>query len=74
MGDSRPIRKPVVRGVLASCQKVVVAAVGENRGSKDDRRDVFGLADDLRLGAIRWKVYKYRLVRSCPGLGREDEA
>lgn len=41
-------------------QKVVVAAVSESRGPKDDRRDAFGLADDLRLGAITRKVYKER--------------
>jgi transposase len=41
-------------------QKVVVAAVSESRGPKDDRRDAFGLADDLRLGAIRRKVHKER--------------
>jgi transposase len=41
-------------------QEVVVAAVSESRGSKDDRRDAFGLAEDLRLGAIKRKVYKDR--------------
>ena len=41
-------------------EKVVVAAVSESRGSKDDRRDAFGLAEDLRLGAIKRKVYKER--------------
>ncbi len=41
-------------------RKVVVAAVSESRGPKDDRRDAFGLADDLRLGSIRRKVYKQR--------------
>jgi hypothetical protein len=41
-------------------EKVVVAAVSESRGPKDDRRDAFGLAEDLRLGAIRRKVYKER--------------
>ena len=33
-------------------EKVVVAAVSESRGPKDDRRDAFGLAEGLRLGAI----------------------
>jgi hypothetical protein len=37
-------------------EKVVVAAVSESRGSKDDRRDAFGLAEGLRLGAIKRKV------------------
>jgi transposase len=41
-------------------QRVVVAAVSESRGSKDDQRDAFGLADNLRLGAIKRKVYKKR--------------
>ncbi len=41
-------------------QKVVVAAVSESRGPKDDRRDAFGLAEGLRLGAIKRKVYKKR--------------
>ena len=41
-------------------EKVVVAAVSESRGPKDDRRDAFGLAEDLRLGAIKRKVYKKR--------------
>jgi transposase len=41
-------------------EKVVVAAVSESRGPKDDRRDAFGLAEGLRLGAIRRKVYKER--------------
>ncbi len=41
-------------------EKVVVAAVSESRGPKDDRRDAFGLAEGLRLGAIKRKVYKER--------------
>jgi transposase len=41
-------------------EKVVVAVVSESRGPKDDRRDAFGLAEDLRLGAIKRKVYKKR--------------
>jgi transposase len=41
-------------------EKVVVAAVRESHGPKDDRRDAFGLAEGLRLGAIRRKVYKER--------------
>jgi hypothetical protein len=41
-------------------EKVVVAVVSESRGSKDDRRDAFGLAEGLRLGAIKRKVYKER--------------
>ena len=41
-------------------EKVVVAAVSESRGPKDDRRDAFGLAEGLRLGAIKRTVYKER--------------
>jgi hypothetical protein len=41
-------------------EKVVVAAVSESRGPKDDRREAFGLAEGLRLGTIKWKVYKDR--------------
>jgi transposase len=41
-------------------QEVAVAAVPESRGAKDDRRDAFGLADQLRMGAIKRKVYKER--------------
>jgi len=41
-------------------ERVVVAAVTESRGAKDDRRDAFGLAEDLRLRAIKRKVYKKR--------------
>lgn len=41
-------------------EKVVVAAVSESRGPQDDRRDAFGLAEGLRLGSIRGKVYKER--------------
>jgi len=41
-------------------QRVVVTAVRESRGPKDDRRDAFGLADALRLGAIERAVYKDR--------------
>jgi hypothetical protein len=41
-------------------ERVVVTAVGERRGPKDDRRDAFGLADALRLGAVERAVYKER--------------
>ena len=41
-------------------ERVVVAAVRESRGPKDDRRDAFGLADGLRLGAMKRRVYKER--------------
>jgi hypothetical protein len=38
---------------------VVVAGVGAgSRGPKDDKRDAFGLAEDLRLGAVKTRVFK----------------
>ncbi len=46
--------------VLSPHARKVVAAVSESRGPKDDRRDAFGLADGLRMGAIKRKVYKER--------------
>jgi hypothetical protein len=41
-------------------EKVVVAAVSESRGPKDDRRDAFGLTKGLRLGAIKRHVCRER--------------
>jgi hypothetical protein len=38
--------------------EVVVADVAGSRGAKDDKRDAFGLAEDLRLGAIETRVFK----------------
>ena len=49
-----------LRGALAACSAVMVTGVQESRGPKDDRRDAFGLADALRLGAIERAVYKDR--------------
>jgi transposase len=37
---------------------VVVLGVGKRPGSKDDQRDAFTLAEDLRIGAIKTRVYK----------------
>jgi hypothetical protein len=39
-------------------QEIVVAGTMEGRGPKDDKRDAFGLAEKLRIGAIRSQVYK----------------
>ncbi len=39
-------------------QETVVVAVRQSRGPKDDERDAFGLAEDLRIGNIKVKVYK----------------
>jgi transposase len=41
-------------------QEIVVALVSESRGPKSDKLDAFGLAEQLRIGAIRTKVYKKR--------------
>jgi transposase len=41
-------------------EKVVVAGVQESRGPKSDKLDAFGLAEQLRIGAIKRKVYKKR--------------
>jgi transposase len=37
---------------------VVVAAIAESRGQKDDERDAYKLAEDLRTGAIKRRVFK----------------
>jgi len=45
--------------VLAShVQEIVVAGIVRSRGPKDDKRDAFGLAEKLRIGAIKTRVYK----------------
>jgi transposase len=48
-------------------KEVTVAVVPESRGQKDDERDAFGLAERLRTGAIKRKVFKeagqFRMLR-----------
>ncbi len=39
---------------------VLVTAVSESRGPKSDKLDAFGVAERLRIGAIKRKVYKER--------------
>jgi transposase len=39
-------------------KEVFVAAVPERRGQKDDERDAFHLADELRTGAVKKRVFK----------------
>ena len=39
-------------------QEIVVAGVRQSRGPKDDKRDAFGLAEGLRIGAVKTRVYK----------------
>lgn len=39
-------------------KEVVVAAIAESRGQKDDERDAYKLAEDLRTGAIKRRVFK----------------
>ena len=41
-------------------EEIVVAAVRQSRGQKSDKLDAFGLAEQLRIGAIKRKVYKKR--------------
>lgn len=52
-------------------EEVIVAAVPESRGQKSDERDAFHLAEQLRTGAIKRRVFKetgeYRTLRE---LGR----
>ena len=52
-------------------EEVVVAAVPESRGQKSDEKDAFGLAEQLRTGALKKRVFKevgeYRTLRE---LGR----
>jgi transposase len=38
--------------------EMVVAHVSQSRGPKDDKRDAFALAEQLRIGAIKRGVYK----------------
>jgi transposase len=39
-------------------KEVIVATVSESRGQKDDQRDAFALAERLRTGAVKRKVFK----------------
>jgi transposase len=39
-------------------EEVVVTTVPESRGQKSDERDAFGLAEQLRTGAIKKRVFK----------------
>ena len=41
-------------------QEMVVARVRESRGPKSDKIDAFGLAEKLRIGAIKTRIYKKR--------------
>ena len=41
-------------------QESVVAGVVQSRGPKSDQRDAFGLAEQLRIGAITRRIYKER--------------
>ncbi len=44
--------------LAAQVQEIVVAVIKLSRGPKDDKRDAFGLAEALRIGAITTRVYK----------------
>jgi transposase len=39
-------------------QEIVVVGIRRSRGPKDDKRDAFGLAEDLRIGNVKVRVYK----------------
>jgi hypothetical protein len=41
-------------------EEIVVAGVRESRGPKSDKLDAFGLAEQLRIGAVKRRVYKKR--------------
>lgn len=41
-------------------EELVVAGVRKSRGPKSDKRDAFGLAEQLRIGALETRVYKGR--------------
>jgi hypothetical protein len=41
-------------------EEIVVAGVRESQSPKSDKLDAFGLAEQLRIGAIKRKVYKKR--------------
>lgn len=47
--------------------ELVVVGVQESRGPKSDQRDAFGLAEQLRIGAIETRVYKNRGAFRRPG-------
>jgi len=55
-------------------QETVVVAVRQSRGPKDDERDAFGLAEDLRIGNVKTKVYKKQgePFDKCPSSGGID--
>lgn len=44
--------------LAAHVQEIVVARISQSRGPKSDKRDAFGLAEELRIGAIKMRVYK----------------
>ena len=39
-------------------QEIVVVAIRQSRGPKDDKSDAFGLAESLRIGSVKIRVYK----------------
>ena len=44
--------------LIPHVEEIVVAGVDQSRGPKDDKRDAFALAEGLRIGAIKTRVYK----------------
>ncbi|MFC1572803.1 hypothetical protein ACFL6M_04310 [Candidatus Eisenbacteria bacterium] len=66
VGTHPPIRKENAHGqvyrsrcprVASSCTAAVVGGQ-KDRGPKSDKRDGFALAEGLRIGAIKTRVYK----------------
>ena len=47
-------------------KEIVVAGVSESRGPKSDKLDAFGLAEQLRIGAIKRKVHPCSRLRQGP--------
>ncbi len=47
------------RGRGAVCRGGLPRLLGASRGQKSDRLDAFGLAEQLRIGAIGTKVYAF---------------
>jgi len=47
-------------GLDAHASSCTVATVSESRGPKSDKLDAFGLAEQLRIGAVKRRVYKQR--------------
>ena len=54
----RPLARRTFK--LASVSHPPLRGVRKSRGPKSDKRDAFGLAEQLRIGAVGTRVYKGR--------------